>query len=129
MPTVIDEYLAPLPKQQRVALSRLRALICSAVPDAEEAIKTRVPVIRYRGKTVVGFGATNGHLALYVMFGNALKLLRDDLAPFDTSNKVVRFSPADPLPAAVVRKVVAVRLAEIERQSVASTAPSRTVVR
>jgi uncharacterized protein YdhG (YjbR/CyaY superfamily) len=116
MPTAIDTYLAALAPAQRTALADLRSVITAAVPGAEDAIRTRVPAIRYRGKTVVGFGAAERHLALYVMFGAALTTLRDELAPFETSNTVVRFTPDRPLPAALVRKIVAVRLAEIDTQ-------------
>jgi uncharacterized protein YdhG (YjbR/CyaY superfamily) len=117
MRSPIDEYLASLPEAQRTALARLRAVITAAVPDAEEAIKTRVPAIRYRGKTVVGFGAAKDHLALYVMFGDALQVLRRELTGFDSSRKVVRFSPDRPLPVALVRKIIVLRLAEIDGRS------------
>lgn len=113
----VDRYLAALPTDQRVALARLRAQLRAAIPGAEATIKTRVPALRRQGKTVVGFGAAANHLALYVMFGDALRVLKDDLASFDVSSRVVRFSPDRPLPAALVRKVVRVRLAEIEEQT------------
>lgn len=102
MPSPINAYLAALPAE---------------VPGAEEAIKTRVPAIRYKGKTVVGFGAAKSHIALYVMFGEALDVLRHEFAGFDVSNKVVRFSPDRPLPAALIRKLVRYRLAEIDSAS------------
>jgi uncharacterized protein YdhG (YjbR/CyaY superfamily) len=114
MATLIDEYLADLPASQREGLTRLRALLHEMIPGAEEAIKTRVPALRYKGKTVVGFGATAKHLALYVMFGDALRALEADLKDFDAKNRVIRFSSAAPLPPALVRKIVRFRLAEIE---------------
>lgn len=117
MATPIDEYLAPLPPDQREALSSLRALLHTLVPNAEETIRTRVPALLYKGKTVVGFGAAARHVALYLMFGEALRVLKDDLAHFDATTRVVRFSPARPLPAGLVRKVVRFRLAEIDAQT------------
>lgn len=116
MSTPIDSYLATVPHRQRVALERLRRLISSSIPGAEEVIRTRVPALRYKGKTVVGFGAAKSHVALYVMFGNALRELEDELAPFDVSRRVVRFTPDKPLPSAVVRKLIRLRLAEIDAQ-------------
>lgn len=53
------------------------------------------------------------------MRGSALEVLRDALEAYDTSNTVVRFAPNEPLPASLVRKIVEVRLIEIE----AKTAP------
>jgi uncharacterized protein YdhG (YjbR/CyaY superfamily) len=115
MPSPVDAYLAELPAHQRAALARLRALLCELVPNAEEAIRTRVPAIRYRDKTVVGFGAGKEHLALYVMFGDALRVFATDFAGFDVGNRVVRFTPEQPIPDALVRKVVEYRLQEIVR--------------
>ena len=118
MPSPVDTYLAALPADQRQALRDLRAIVHAEVPGADEAIKTRVPAIRYKGKTVVGFGAAKSHVALYVMFGDALAVLRDELSGLDVANRVVRFSPDRPLPAALVRKVVRHRVAEIEAAGV-----------
>lgn len=120
MVTEVDEYLAALPPAQRRALSTLRAQLHALVPDADEAIKTRVPALRYKGKTVVGFGAAAQHLALYVMFGDALRTMRQELTRFDTTSRVIRFAPDAPLPAALVRRIVRFRLAEID-----STRPAR----
>jgi uncharacterized protein YdhG (YjbR/CyaY superfamily) len=115
MTSPVDRYLAALPSEQSNALARLRALLQELVPDAEEAIKTRVPAIRYRDKTVVGFGAGKEHLALYVMFGDALRAFAEDFAGFDVGNRVVRFAPNHPIPDELIRKVVRYRLAEIKQ--------------
>jgi uncharacterized protein YdhG (YjbR/CyaY superfamily) len=123
MTTPVDAYLARLPAEQRTALSRLRTLLLAAVPDAEEAIKTRVPAVRYKGKTVVGFGAAAEHLALYVMFGDALRAFMDDFQSFDVTSRVVRFSPDRPIPDALVRKLVRFRLEEIDAQSLRDRVP------
>lgn len=115
MTTPVDRYLAALSSEQRVALTRLRALLLSLVPDAEEAIKTRVPAVRYRNTTVVGYGAGKDHLALYVMFGDALREFAEELAGFDVGSRVVRFTPEHPIPDALIREVVRYRLAEIRQ--------------
>lgn len=114
MATVIDHYLRKVPAPHRQTLSGLRALLHTLVPDAEETIKTRVPALRYRGKTVVGFGAAARHVALYVMFGDALRSLAQELEGYDATARVVRFPPETPLPEALVRKIVRLRLAEID---------------
>lgn len=117
MPTAIDDYLAALPLPQRKALRQLRRLLHALVPGAEEAIKTRVPALRYKGKTVVGFGAAKQHVALYVMFGQALRAYKADLAGFDAGARVLRFSPDAPPSTALLRKIVRFRLAEIDAQT------------
>lgn len=123
MASEIESYLAALPAEQRSALGRLHEQLRRAIPGAEETIKTRVPAMRYKGKTVVGFGAARSHVALYVMFGDALRVLKRELAGFDASERVLRFTPARPLPAALVRKIVRHRLAEIDAQTAAAASP------
>lgn len=125
MAAEIDDYLAALPYAQRRALSELRTQLHALIPGADEAIKTRVPALRYKGKAVVGFGAAAQHVALYVMFGDALRTLKEKLARFDATSRVVRFSPDAPLPAALVREIVHFRLAEID----AAHAPAKSRAR
>ena len=49
-PKTIDEYLALLRDDQRVALERLRRIILSAAPGAEEAISYQLPAFRLDGR-------------------------------------------------------------------------------
>ncbi|MBA3918330.1 MAG: hypothetical protein C0516_07070 [Gemmatimonas sp.] len=114
--SLVDDYLAALPAPQREALSDLRTRLHALIPGADEAIKTRVPALRYKNKTVVGFGAGRTHLALYVMFGRALDTLADALQDYDATSRVVRYTIEHPLPDALIRKIVKLRLAEIDAQ-------------
>jgi uncharacterized protein YdhG (YjbR/CyaY superfamily) len=113
-PATADEYLAALPRDQGEALEKLRTRIRAAAPDAQEYIGSGVPAFRYGGKYLVSFGAARRHVALYVMRGSALEALKDDLEAYDTSNTVVRFAPDEPLPTSLVKKIIEVRLGEIE---------------
>lgn len=122
-PATVDAYLAGLPVEQREALERLRAQLHAVIPGARETLKTRVPALQYQGKTVVGFGAGRSHLALYVMHGEALQLVKP--AVKDGPRRVLRFSPQAPLAAAVVRRIVRLRLAEIDAQARSVARPER----
>ena len=114
MANPVDEYLSRLPDEQRNALQRLRRTIRSAVPEVEEAIRSRVPAFRYKGRPLVSMGASKRHLSLFIMQGSVLEAHRDELRGHDTSNTVVRFTPSQPLPASLVRKLVTARKAEID---------------
>jgi|GEM_PF-1245195 uncharacterized protein YdhG (YjbR/CyaY superfamily) len=124
-PPPVEDYLAALPDAQRGALVRLRALLVGAIPDAVETIRTRVPALQYRGKTVAGFGAARRHVALYVMVGDALRVHGPRFAGFEVTDRVLRFDPARPPPDALVLDVVHHRLAEIDAQ-IARAAPRRS---
>ena len=108
----IDDYLATLSASQRKALQHLRAVIHAAAPDATECISYGVPAFRTT-RVVVGFGATATHCALYLFSGTTVAKHAAKLAAFDVSKGTVRFPPDAPLPDALVRTLVADRLADI----------------
>ena len=109
-PKTIDEYLSRVSGDQRVALERLRREILAAAPEAEECISYQMPGFRLAGRMLVWFGAAAHHCAFYP--GGIVDAFKDELANYATSKGTIRFQPDDPLPAALVRKIVKARIAE-----------------
>jgi uncharacterized protein YdhG (YjbR/CyaY superfamily) len=109
--TTIDGYLARLTADKRAALERLRKDIRAAAPGAEECISYQLPAIRLGGRVLVWFGAAANHCAFYP--GAVVQACQDALEGYETSKGTVRFQPAHPLPAPLVRKLVKARIAEI----------------
>ena len=114
-PTTTEEYLSALPAAHRKALEAVRATIKSVAPDMEERMSSGAPFFWYGGRRAVGFGAASRHLSFFIMHGGVLEAHRKDLAAYDTSRTVIRFTPHQPLPPALIRKLVRGRIAEIER--------------
>ena len=110
-PTTIDEYLAMIGDEQRILLERLRKTIQAAAPKAEECINYGIPAFRQNGM-LVGFSASKAHCSFFPMNGHTVEQFADELDGYDTSKGTIRFTTADPLPAALVRKLVKARLAE-----------------
>ena len=110
-PQTIDEYLAPLSNEQRAALEKLRRLIKSAAPKAEECISYGVPAFRLGGRMLVAFGAAVKHCAFYPG-AHPVKAHKDELKAYDTSKGTIRFQADSPLPATLVRKLLKTRIAE-----------------
>ena len=92
-PKTIGEYLAALSEDKRVALEKLRQIIRTAAPKAEECISYQVPAFRQNG-LLVGFGATAKHCAFYLMSASMVAAHEDVLHAYDTSKGTIRF-PAD----------------------------------
>ena len=111
----IDTYLAALPVDQRVTLEKLRKTIKAAAPKAEEAISYRIPVFKYGGPLVF-FAAFRDHCSMFVPGQHILKAFRAELKPFKTSGATIHFSPEDPLPAVLVKKIVKARISDNERR-------------
>ena len=106
-PGTVDEYLAALSSDKRAALERLRRIIRTAAPRAEESISYGLPVFRLDGKGFIYLGAAANHCAIY----GAVGAFKDELDGYDTSKGTIRFQADDPLPATLVRKLVRARIA------------------
>jgi uncharacterized protein YdhG (YjbR/CyaY superfamily) len=112
--STIDEYLAGVPADARATLEQLRTRIQAAAPEADEVISYGVPVYKYRGRPLVGFGAAKGHCALYVQSPAVMEAHADALQTYDTAKGTVRFPIGKALPAALVKKLVKARMAETD---------------
>jgi uncharacterized protein YdhG (YjbR/CyaY superfamily) len=110
-PQTIDEYLAPLSNEKRAALEKLRRLIKSAAPKAEECISYGIPAFRLDGRMLVAFGAAAKHCSFYPG-AYPVKTHKEELKVYDTSKGAIRFQVDNPLPATLVRKLVKTRIAE-----------------
>ena len=112
----VDQWLARLQPELRVALEKLRAQILAAAPGAEESISYGMPTFSLHGH-LVAFGAFKKHLSFFPM-SSTLIAQHADAALFATSSGTLQFQPDKPLPAALVKKLVKTRIAQnLEVQS------------
>ncbi len=116
-PRTIDEYLAQVQADQQMVLEKLRQTILAVAPGAEECISYGLPGFRLSGRSLVFFGAWANHCALYPGSSATLKKFRNELRDFQVSKGTIRFSTGEPLPAALVRKLVKARIAENNNKS------------
>jgi uncharacterized protein YdhG (YjbR/CyaY superfamily) len=107
----IDDYLATLSDDKRVALEKLRKAIRAAAPRAEECISYEIPAFRLDGKLLVAFAAWANHCAFYPG-SYPIRTHKAALKTYETNKGTIRFSADDPLPATLVRKLVKTRIAE-----------------
>ena len=110
-PADVDAYLATLAAPDRVALSRLRAQIRAAAPEAEEVISYQIPTYRYHGP-LVHFAAQPRHLSFTLVSLGVIRRFEVELKAYDLSGRTIHFSPSKPLPGALVRKLVHARVTE-----------------
>ena len=107
-PQTVDAYLAGLSADKRAALQKLRKVIRAAAPGSEECISYGIPSFRLAGKGLVWYGAGANHCAIY-----GVGTPPEVASRYDTSGKgTIRFSPDDPLPAPLVRRLVKARIAK-----------------
>jgi uncharacterized protein YdhG (YjbR/CyaY superfamily) len=114
-PKSIDEYLAGIPEPGRSTLNKIRAAIWSAVPpEAAETISYRIPAFRYKG-ILVWFAAFSDHCSLFPT-ASIVEAFKNELKGYSISKGTIHFPMDQPLPAALVRKIVKARVALNEKK-------------
>lgn len=111
----VDAYLASVPADKRAALQKLRRAIRAAAPRAEESFSYGLPAFRLDGRPLVCFAAAANHCSFYPMSPAVIRAHAAELEDYAISKGTIRFSAARPLSAALVRKVVKARIAELNK--------------
>ena len=112
----IDEYLRGVEEPKRSTLETVRRTILEIVPDAEETISYNVPAFRVDGAIFAGFAAFRDHLSFLPFSGSVLAKLPDELGGYGMTKSALHFPIDEPLPKAIVEKLIAVRRAEVRQR-------------
>ena len=112
-PKTVDEYLAGVPEPARSTLNKIRTAIRSAVPpEATETISYRIPAFKYK-EVLVWFAAFSNHCSFFPT-ASIVETFKNELKGFSISKGTIHFPTDKPLPAALVKKMVGVRVAHNE---------------
>jgi uncharacterized protein YdhG (YjbR/CyaY superfamily) len=112
-PTTVEEYLDTLPGDRRAAVEDLRRTIRAAAPEAAETIAYSMPAFRsHGGQFLVSYAAYRKHYSLFPASGAVIEALGAQLTPYLAGKGTIHFPAGQPLPLALVTKIVTVRLAE-----------------
>jgi uncharacterized protein YdhG (YjbR/CyaY superfamily) len=109
----VRAYIAAASPQGRRALRTLRATIRAAAPGAVEGFSYRIPCFRLEGRPLVWYAAFARHCSLYPITSRIRRRHAAALAGYETSTGTVRFPLDAPVPAALVRRLVKARRAEV----------------
>ncbi len=107
----VEGYRAKVPEPSRAAFDKLRAAIRSAVPrDAVETISYRIPAFK-RDVVLVWFAAFASHCSLFPTASVVAKF-KAELKNYSTSKGTIHFPLDEPIPVALVKRIVKARVAE-----------------
>ena len=109
-PKSIDEYVAAFPPRVRKVLEEMRKTIRAAAPDAVEAIKYRMPTFTLNGN-LVHFAAYARHVGFYPT-PSAIEKFRRELSAWKGAKGSVQFPLDEPMPLALVGRIVRFRVKE-----------------
>ena len=110
----VDEYLDGAPEPQRTTLRQLRQTLRAILPEATEAMSYGVPAFRIGDTSIAGYAHAKRHCSYLPHSGSVLTRLTDELEGYDWSKGTLRFPMDAPLPEALVRRLVDVRLEELD---------------
>ena len=105
----VNEYLERVPADMKSKLEKLRQTITKAAPNAEEIISYQIPTYKYLGP-LIHFAAFKDHCSLVVINKDILKTFEKELQLYKTTGTTIHFTPAKPLPASLVQKIVKIRI-------------------
>ena len=111
----VDDYLAGLEEPKRSTLEIVRRRILEVIPDAEETISYGCPAFKLDGRTVAGLAAFKNHLSYLPHSGSVLPALQDDTRRYTQTRSALHFPVDQPLPQALIRKLLATRIREERR--------------
>jgi len=108
--TTIDEYIDGFPVDVQSRLRELRATIRRAAPMATEKIAYRMPTF-YLDGNLVHFAAFQNHMGFYPA-PRGIEAFRDALSNYKGAKGSVQFPHDEPLPLALIAKIVEFRVGE-----------------
>jgi uncharacterized protein YdhG (YjbR/CyaY superfamily) len=107
-PKDIDDYADRFPKEVQRLLNDMRLTIKKAAPKAEETISYGIPAFRLNGM-LVWFAAFKSHIGFYPGAG-AMMAFKKELAAYKGAKGSVQFPFDEPLPLALVSRIVKFRV-------------------
>ena len=110
----IASYLANAPEPARKVLVEIRTIVRANVPsEANEVFSYGMPGFRYKG-ALLWYGAFKNHVGFFPGSPPMITALAADLKGYKTSKGTVQFPLDKPVPAALVKKIVKLRVRENE---------------
>jgi uncharacterized protein YdhG (YjbR/CyaY superfamily) len=110
----IDMYIAEFPPETQATLQEMRSLIHEVAPSVTEGISYSMPTFDLNGKHLVHFAAFRRHIGFYPV-PTAIEAFKEELKPYKQGKGSVQFPLDSPLPAGLIRSIVAFRVAENAR--------------
>jgi uncharacterized protein YdhG (YjbR/CyaY superfamily) len=112
-PKNVDAFIRSSPKEAQPKLREMRALVRSLASEAEEVISYRMPTYKLKGQPFVAFAGFKNHIGFYPMSGSFLDRYKSELKDYVKSTGAVRFPISEPLPVALIKRMIRDRIKSI----------------
>lgn len=106
----IDSYIHSQPIEVRVRLEKIRHVIKSVAPKAEEVISYNMPAFKFHGMLVY-FAVFKHHIGFYP-FTTAITKFQKELSIYKGAKGSVQFPLDKPVPITLIKKIIKFRVKE-----------------
>ena len=106
----IDEYVTTFPQDIQEILNKIRSVIKSAAPQAEEKISYQMPTFFLKGN-LVHFAAHKKHIGFYPT-PSGIDEFKNELSVYSFSKGAVQFPLGKPIPYDLIARIVRFRVGE-----------------
>lgn len=111
----VDEYIDSFPKDLQKILQQIRKTIKDAAPEAEESMSYGMPGYKLNGKPLVYFAAFKSHIGFYPTPSGVTEFAKA-LSDYKTSKGTAQFPLDQPMPLALIKKIVDFRMKENQKK-------------
>ena len=115
----IEEYHASFSEPVRKILDNVRKAIKQAAPLAIETISYNMPTFKLN-RNLVHYAAYKNHIGFYPT-PSPIKAFKDELAKYKTSKGGIQFPIEEPLPIALIKRIVKFRVMEDGKKATPKT--------
>jgi uncharacterized protein YdhG (YjbR/CyaY superfamily) len=123
-PANVDQYIAAFPPEVQAILEKVRQVVRSAAPDAQEVISYRMPALKLNG-ILVYFAAFKSHIGFYPPIRGDARLARA-ASPYAGEKGNLRFPLGQPIPFDLIRRVTELRVKQDVEKALAGGKRPRT---
>ncbi len=106
----IEAYFNQFDAEIQKRLTEIRAIMFDEVPEGDEGIRYQMPTILYHGN-LIHYAGFKKHIGVYPL-PQVLEKMRDEIKNYKSGKGSIQFPNDEPLPAALIRKIVRARKEE-----------------
>jgi len=99
----VDAYIARCPQNVQDIFFRIREIVASLAPDAEELLRWDMPSYYLGGRKLVVVGASKNHLGIY---GINPENFKDKLQGYKYTKGCIQFQYKEPIPYELITEIV-----------------------
>lgn len=111
--TTVDKHFGRFEGAQRGALEATWAVIRRALPGGAETFSYGLPTLKVGANAVIAIEGFTRHNSVFPYSGAIPAQFEEELATFDRTKGSIHFPVDKPFPAALLRRILVARIAEI----------------